>query len=351
MELSNLKWKSSVLKKENSIKDAINVLENEGHRIVLIADNKFKLLGTVTDGDIRRALINDFNMETNLSEIMTKNPIAISSEEKNENVLKKMTSNGILQIPIIDDQEIIVGLETIQHLLEVKKKDNIVLLMAGGFGKRLRPLTDNKPKPLLEVAGQPVLETIINQFKETGFNNFFISTFYKSEMIQKHFGDGSKLGINITYTEENKPLGTAGALAHLPYKKTNHPIIVMNADLITKINIERILEFHKKNNADMTVCVRNYDFQIPYGVINFEKEMLHSIKEKPIISNFVNAGIYVIEPKSINKIKKDEHLNMNEFIENLISENKKITVFPIHEYWMDIGQLDEYEKVNNDFEK
>ena len=335
-----------VLKLSDTLEIAIQVLDSSGARIVLVADKNRKLLGTVTDGDIRRALIRHVSMDHTVKKVMNASPLTALLSDGPEIIMAKMKSMGLLHIPLVDDRGILVGLETLQHLLNNKKHDNPVFLMAGGFGTRLRPLTDNKPKPLLNVGNRPILETIINNFIDAGFYNFYISTHYKAEMIRDYFGDGSNWNVKIEYVHEDTPLGTAGSLGLLPDNIPNMPIIMMNSDLLTKVNFERLLDFHSEQENSITMCVREYDFQIPYGIVNIEGQHVNSIVEKPVQKFFVNAGIYILDQKLTNNINGTSYLDMPMFLESKIKQGEKVGVFPVHEYWLDIGRIEEYERAD-----
>ena len=341
-------WEEILIKPSETLETAIQVLHTSGMRIVLVVNESRKLLGTVTDGDIRRALIKHTPMECTIKKIMNDSPMTALLSDGSEIIMSKMKNMGLLHIPLVDDKYTLVGLETLHHLLCKKTYDNPVFIMAGGFGTRLRPLTEKKPKPLLNVGNQPILETIISQFSDAGFHNFYISTHYKAEMIRDYFGDGSRWNVKIEYLYEDTPLGTAGSLGLLPDYFTKLPIIMMNADLLTKVDFGHLLDFHDKQDGLATMCIREYDFQVPYGVVNIENQYVASIEEKPIYKFFVNAGIYVLDPKLIKQIDGNSYLDMPFFFENQIAQGKKISVFPIHEYWLDIGRAEEYEKANQE---
>ncbi len=327
---------------------AIQVLDREALRIVMVVDENGGLVGTITDGDVRRALIRHKGMDTRLDEIMNKEPTIALQKDGREAILAMMKSKDLLQVPIVDDAGCVVGLETLQHLIKNSKLDNPVFLMAGGFGKRLRPLTNETPKPLLKVGSRPILETIMSQFIASGFYNFFISTHYKADMVREHFGDGSKWGVNIRYVHEEKPLGTAGALGLLPDDLPELPIMVMNGDLLTDVNFERLLEFHNAQGGLATMCVREYDFQVPYGVIEAEGHLIKSVIEKPVHKFFVNAGIYVLSQELAKSATGNDYLDMPHLLEASIRSGAQINSFPIHEYWLDIGQMEEFERANRD---
>ncbi len=343
------KWKKAIISQTDTMETAIKVLELESLRIVMVVDKNDRFVGTVTDGDIRRGLIKRLTMDTAIIDIMFKESIVASVKDDKASILAKMRELDILQIPIIDDDGKIVGLETLQHLLKDKRHDNPVFLMAGGFGKRLQPLTNNIPKPLLTIGKKPILENILEQFIAAGFHCFYISTHFKSEMVQEHFGDGSDWGVTIEYVHEDIPLGTAGGLGLLPDNLPDLPILMMNGDLLTKIDFEKLLHFHMQSNGIATMCVRKYDFQVPYGVIQSEDQKVVGIVEKPMHSFFVNAGIYVLESDLVKNISGKSHIDMTNLLEDQIHKGMSINMFPIYEYWLDIGQKDQLEQARIDY--
>ncbi len=342
-------WSKTLLKTTDPLEVAIKVLHTGGLRIALVVDDDGKLLGTVTDGDIRRALIKHVGMDYAVTKVMNNNPTTALESERPKVIMSKMKERDLLHVPIVDEQGALVGLETLQHLLDKKKYDNPVFIMAGGFGTRLHPLTKDIPKPLLHVGSRPILETIIRQFIEAGFHKFYISTHYKAEMVREYFGDGSAWDVEIEYVYEDKPLGTAGSLGLLPKNITELPILMMNGDLLTKVDFEHLLAFHHEQGASATMCIREYDFQIPYGVVNVEKQYATSIVEKPVHKFFVNAGIYVLDRKIINKVNGSTYLDMPHLLEKHIEEGDSVNIFPIHEYWVDIGRMEEYERAHESF--
>lgn len=295
-------WKKTILKPSAVMEDAIRVLNSETYRIVLVEDQDKKLVGTITDGDIRRGLLQHLAMDAKLTEFMSTKPTVAKVEDSQNQILLKMQELDLLQVPIVDDYGKLVGLETLHNLHEKKRYDNPVFLMAGGLGKRLRPLTDDIPKPMLNVGSQPILETILKQFIEAGFHNFYISINYKAEILKAHFKDGSEWKVSIKYIHEEEPLGTAGALGLLPKNIPDLPIIVMNGDLLTKVDFEELLSFHTEHGLAATMCVRNYEFKVPYGVIEAEEHLITSIIEKPIHKFFINAGIYVLNTEVLNMV-------------------------------------------------
>ena len=241
-----------------------------------------------------------------------------------------------------------MGLETLQHLIDGVKYDNPVFLMAGGFGKRLRPLTDEIPKPLLKVGNKPILQTIMERAINSGFHNFYISTHYKAEMVREHFGNGERWGVSIQYIYEEEPLGTAGALGLLPDSLPELPILMMNGDLLTDVNFEQLLKFHNEQKGMATLCVREYDFQVPYGVIEADGMRVASIIEKPVHRFFVNAGIYVLDHCIPATIKNRGYLDMPQFFEECIARGKSVNMYPLHEYWLDTGRVEDYQRAQDE---
>jgi dTDP-glucose pyrophosphorylase len=340
-------WLKTIISSNKTIKDVINVLENSGQGIALVVGDKEHFEGTVTDGDVRRGLINGMSMKSMVSEIMNRQPITSKNSDSRDEMLLKMRKEKVLHMPIIDGDGLLCGLETLHRLISKPSFDNPVFILAGGLGSRLYPLTENTPKPLLNVGSQPILETIIDQFISAGFHNFFISVNYKSEMIQNYFGDGSKWGINIQYVCEDKPLGTAGAIGLLPKNLPELPIIVMNGDLLTKVDFQLLLNFHNEQTGAATMCVREYDYKVPYGVVNVEKSLIKNIEEKPVHKFYVNAGIYVLNNSLIRKFNGSTFLNMTDFLSKELHE-ERVNAFPIYEYWLDIGHKDQFDKANRD---
>ena len=341
-------WRKVLLTPEDSLEHTIKVLHKGGCRIALVVDKFGVLLGTITDGDIRRALIKQLTMEKPVSLIMNSNPVVVDNKVGSKEILTLMSDQDLLHMPIINKDGILCGLETLQHLIESPIYDNPVFLMAGGFGTRLYPLTKDTPKPLLKVGKKPILEMIIEQFIDHGFHNFYISTHFKSEQIRDYFKDGKLHNVSIKYVHEDVPLGTAGSLGLLPDNLLDLPTIVMNGDLLTKVDFKNLLNSHDEHNSEATMCVREYDFQVPYGVVEIDNYNIKEIKEKPVHKFFVNAGIYVLNKSLINKVDGKTYLDMTDFLDKELN-NGGVNAFPVHEYWLDIGKMDEYERANREF--
>lgn len=341
-------WKQATLTISASVNDAVKTLEQEALGIVLITDQNQHLIGTVTDGDIRRGLIRQISLDASVSEVMSSHPVVARKDYSSAKIRELMRNNNVLHIPVVDEAGRLVGLELINHVQSYKNKNGNVFLMAGGFGTRLRPLTDSCPKPLLKVGNKPILEIILESFINNGFSNFYISTHYMPEKIIQHFGDGSNWDVSIKYIHEQTPLGTAGALALLPEEAKNSPLILMNGDLLTNVSFSDLLDFHNESKGVATMCVREYQHQIPYGVITPEGNRIASIVEKPVQTLFVNAGIYVLSPDLIRKVQPNQVIDMPDLLQHEIFSQNEVSLFPVHEYWLDIGRIDDFERAQRD---
>ncbi len=336
------------LKTNATIKEALKIIDSGAIKIALVVDEEDKLLGTITDGDIRRALLHGKTLEDIIEDVYFKTPFVIHVDTPKEEIINICTAKKIYQIPIVDDKNKVIDIAILDELLKPKNYPNKVILMVGGLGTRLRPLTETTPKPMLHVGGKPILQTIVERFVGYGFTNITMCVGYKSNIIQDYFGDGSKLGANIDYVLEDKRMGTAGALSLLK-QKPQDPFFVMNGDLLTSVNFEHMLEFHSTHDAMATMAVREYDMQVPYGVVNVKDGRIQSIEEKPIHKFFVSAGIYMLHPQCIDYIPRNEFYDMPTLFEKLIEEGKNTISFPLREYWLDIGRIEEYERANIEY--
>jgi dTDP-glucose pyrophosphorylase len=346
----NPDWKNSLIPADASIRDAIKTVNDGGYEIALVANGEEKLLGTVTDGDIRRGLLDGLDMSAPIEKIVNSAPLAATPDTSHADLLEKMNSKLLRQVPLLDEAQRVVGLIHIRELTKpIDSRRNWVVLMAGGLGERLMPLTEQTPKPLLTIGDKPLLQTILESFVEQNFRRFYISVNYKAEAIKALFGDGGKWGVEIRYLEEDQRLGTAGALRLIP-EPPDAPMIVMNGDLITKINFQDLLDYHEQQNSNATMCVRQYDFQVPFGVVGIDSNRITSIDEKPVHRFFVNAGIYVLDPGQIDRIPANANHDMTDLFEDIIADGEDTTVFPVHEYWLDVGRIDDLDQAKRDFE-
>jgi dTDP-glucose pyrophosphorylase len=341
-------WKEIQVLPEASIQEAIRVLDESAKQIVLVVDGNNRLIGTITDGDIRRGILKGMSLGDSIQTIMNSKPTVAMINESRESILAVMQRMGLHHIPLVDENHCVMGLETLDGIIQSRTRENPVVLMAGGLGSRLSPLTDECPKPMLKVGNKPLLETILESFIEYGFHRFYISVSYRADVVKSYFGDGSRWGVDICYLHEDQRLGTAGALSLLPEKPTKS-ILVMNGDLLTKVNFNQLLDFHFGHHAQATMCVREYGFQVPYGVVRIDAHRITKIDEKPIQQFFINAGIYVLEPEALDLIASNTYLDMPTLFEKLIEQKKETAVFPIREYWLDVGQLADYKRANGEY--
>jgi dTDP-glucose pyrophosphorylase len=341
-------WHRVQLKPDNCVKDALAVLDTGGVRIALVVDREGHLLGTVTDGDVRRGLLQGHNLNAPVSMIMNQDPKVATPEQSQSEMLRVMNQMGILHLPIVDSRRCLVGMHVLSELIENARHDNFVVLMAGGEGRRLHPATRDTPKPLLAVGGRPILETIINAFLEHGFHRFFISVNYLGQQIKDYFGDGRKWGAEIIYLEETERRGTAGCLS-LISTTSDKPIFVMNGDLLTKVNFKSLLDYHNNNTSMATMCVREYSMEVPFGVVDIQGSRVTGLVEKPVNSFFINAGIYMLDPECLNMIPSSGTFDMTTLFAQLVASDKRVYSFPIHEYWMDIGRFADLERAHSDF--
>lgn len=344
-DLTNL-----LVTQETTVKEALSIIDTQAKKIALVVDDNKKLIGTIGDGDIRRALLKGVQLNDSIKSIYFKTPTVANINDSKEEIINICRTKKLHQIPVVDNSGNLVGLEIIDDIISQDTKPNRVILMVGGLGTRLRPLTKDTPKPMLHVGGKPILQTIVEKFASYGFVNIVMCVNFKSNIIQDYFGDGSKYGVNIEYTFEDKRMGTAGALSLLK-NIPDEPFFVMNGDLLTNVNFEHLLNFHLKNNSLATMCVREYDIQVPFGVVEIDDKKIVSIEEKPVHKFFVSAGIYMLSPSVIDYIPENDFYDMPTLFEKLIEKEEKTLSFAIKEYWLDIGRIEEYEKANNEYHK
>ena len=346
MSMSNELWRQTLLHGDATIKDAINVLNVSGLRIVLAVDENEKLLGTISDGDIRRGLLKGLQLENSLAAIWNHKAIVVPENMSTEMVKELMLVNKIQQIPIVDENQHLIGLHVWDEFVYSVSIPNIFVIMAGGRGTRLGTQTENCPKPLLLVAGRPILEHIINRAHAEGFTYFVIAINYLGHMIEEYFGDGSKIGVKIDYLREEKPLGTAGALT-LFEELPNLPIVVTNGDVITEIRYAAILDFHEKHGASATMAVRSHEWQNPFGVVQTQGVEIISYVEKPTYRSTVNAGVYVLDPAVLKFIPKSEAFDMPSLFELAGKNSERTVAYPVHEQWLDVGRPKDLQQAEN----
>ncbi|TRW92999.1 nucleotidyltransferase family protein [Candidatus Methylobacter oryzae] len=344
-------WREALIKPDTTLQEAIYVIDKAALQIALVIDELEGLAGVVTDGDIRRALIKGLPLDHSVAEVMNAKPKVASVNDSKTKLIAMMEANSLIHLPVLDVDGKVVRLETLQGLYKQPQFRNPVFLMAGGFGTRLRPLTDNCPKPLLEIGGKPILETTLENFVSSGFRDFYIAVHYLADQIKDYFGDGQRWGIRIRYIEERQPLGTAGALGLLPDDVSDLPMIVMNGDILTQIDFARLLAYHNEHQGIATLCVRRYEYQIPYGVVTIDAQRVTGIVEKPVHSCFSNAGVYVLNQSLVKTIAKQQQVDMPELLNQQIRAGELVSMFPVHEYWLDIGRESDFLRAQGEFSK
>lgn len=330
----NINFKKYIVSSNFNIKKTIIKLNQHGLKLVCVVNKKNYLLGTVSDGDVRRGLLKNFNLKDSIKKIMNKRPKTVKQINEADEINKIFFKYEIQAIPVVDRNGKLIDIITKD---KEKYYENFVYIMAGGRGRRMMPLTKSIPKPMLEYSGEPILEKILIKLKSEGFKNVIISINYLGKKIEDYFKDGKDFGLNVSYIREPKEMGTAGSLQKLSNLKNNLPIVISNADLITNLKFKDMLNYHSFNSGDLTVATKKYEYQNPFGVILNKGKKVIKISEKPIYRFNVNAGVYVINHKLLNIVKKNQYLDMPKLIEKLINKKKKINIFPLHETWKDVG--------------
>lgn len=342
-------WHNFLVLPTASLVEAARVIDSGGGQIAVVVDGEKRLLGTITDADLRRALLNGRDFSAQCSEYMSTTPISLPMGSTRDECRSLMRQRHIGQLPLIDSERRVTDVVLMTEMYLPESQPNSVVIMAGGLGTRLKQLTKKVPKPLLDVGGRPLLETIIDQAIDQGFSRFFLSVNYKAEMIMKHFGDGSSRGISIEYLVEKKRLGTAGALHLLPTDITDD-IVVMNGDILSKCDLRRMLLFHRRNKSIATMAVKDFDLTVPYGVVSIDsKNHIKTLTEKPSQRFFINAGIYVLSPAVLDRIPRDEFFDMPSLFNTCRSNGLTSCAYPLREYWIDIGHMEDFERANYEY--
>lgn len=331
-----------------TIKQALKVIDDGASKIAFVVDPEGVLLGSISDGDIRRAILSGNDLFVTIDGIYNKSPLYCRENDSSESISELIASREVYQIPVVDKRNRIVGLVDTEPMIQPAEKDNFVVIMAGGLGTRLRPLTESRPKPMLPVGGKPILEHTINHVRKQGYSNIILSVNYRSEIIENYFRDGADFGVSIHYIHESKRMGTAGSLG-LMVDALRDSFVVMNADILTNIELDKLHRFHKASNSIATMVVREYEMQIPYGVVTVESGCVASLQEKPIHSYYVNAGIYVLDVDALKYLPANDYYDMPSLLGQLIANNLAVLPYPTREYWLDIGQKSDYERANSEF--
>ena len=343
-------WEKILVGPATPLREALERIDKAGTRMVLVVDADRRLLGTLSDGDVRRGLLQGLTLADNVTSAMNTEPSVARAGQDRESILAMMRRLTLYQMPVVDSEGLVVDLETVDNLLAPPIRENSVVVMAGGRGTRLAELTRDTPKPMLKIGSRPLLETILNSFTSQGFRHYYFAVNYKAEQIEAHFGDGSEFGVNITYLREDEPMGTAGALSLLPEPPPT-PLIVTNADLLTKEDYGHMLDRHVQSGAYGTMAVRNYDMQVPFGVVRERDGGIEAIEEKPIQQFVVSAGIYVLSPHTLELVPQSQFLDMPTLFQALAHNGLRTRCHHIDGYWLDIGRLHDYERAKLDFPK
>lgn len=341
---------------KNTIREVIACIDRNEKGIALVVDEARKLLATLTDGDIRRAILGGHGLDEPVSTLMDKKnqstdtaPVTAPTGTPRTDLLKLMREHAVRQVPLLDPDGRVAELVTLAELMPDQFLPLQAVIMAGGSGTRLRPLTQDLPKPMLPVGDRPLMEVIIDQLRQSGIGRVNITTHYLPEKITDYFGNGENFGVELNYVSEDRPLGTAGSLGLIDWPQET--LLVINGDILTKVNFRAMLNYHQEHGADITVGVRKYDLQVPYGVVEVEEQQVRRLREKPSLSFFVNAGIYMLEPRVNEYIPNGERYDMTDLIDRLIEKGRPVVSFPIVEYWLDIGKPSDYARAQEDVKK
>lgn len=338
MELSKI-----LIKQNTTILETLKVIDEAAVEIALVVNEQQKLIGTVTDGDIRRGLIRGAQLNETISGLMNPSPITAELNTSDDELLFMMTNRSIKHLPIVAADGRVIRLVLLNDLVAGKKRPNIAVIMAGGLGSRLGDLTKETPKPLLPVGGRPIISIIVDQLRKHGITDIFVSINYKADKIKAYFNENKVPNTNISYLEEKEFLGTAGSLSLLKQREDND-IIVINGDILSPINFASLLDFHKNSGKSMTICTREFNLQIPYGVLQMKGNELISIEEKPSQNMFINAGCYILAPNLLRHIPYNKRFDMPQLIDIALKQEKGVCCYPVSDFWLDIGSPKDYHK-------
>jgi len=342
------RWERALIGPETSLREALETIDKVGCQIALVVDAERRLLGTLSDGDARRGLLKGLSLTDRVTSAMHVGPTCAGEGEDRHAILATMRRLGLHQIPVVDPRGIVVGLEVVDDFLTAQVREHWVVIMAGGRGSRLEELTRETPKPMLKVGSRPLLETIVRSYADQGFRRFYFAVNYKAEQIESHFGSGAALGVEIRYLREQQRLGTAGALSLLP-EPPSQPIVVTNADLLTKEDYGYMVDHHAESGADATMAVRDYEMQVPFGVVRERDGRIETIEEKPVQRFIVSAGMYVLSPHVLELVPRGQFFDMPSLFESIVRRGLRSRCHHTDGYWLDIGRLSDYERANVDF--
>jgi dTDP-glucose pyrophosphorylase len=343
-------WKKTLVPANSTIVEVIRNLEQSGLQIALVVSEDGSLVGTLTDGDIRRGLLRNLDLSSPVESLIYRSPLVAPRDLVRETVLQIMQANKKNQMPIVDENRRVVGLHIWDELMVPAKRPNLMVLMVGGKGERLHPLTQNCPKPLLQVHGKPILEHIIERAKAEGFGRFVLAVHYLGHMIEEHFGNGSRFDVQIEYLREELPLGTAGAIGLLD-GRPDAAFVVSNGDVLTDVRYGEVLDFHYRHAATATMAVQRYEWQHPFGVVETDGMEIIGFEEKPVLRSYVNAGVYVLEPEALDVLSMGERCDMPTLFSRIRARGLRTIVYPMHEPWLDVGRVEDLERARNPAKK
>ena len=330
------RWINSVVASGASLRDAVKTMDAGGCQLVMVVGPDRRLLGILTDGDLRRAMLASTDLDSPVDQVMQRHPKSLAASASRSLALSRMRELDVAHLPVIDSQHRLIGLEMLRDTDAISEGDHWAVIMAGGFGKRLAPLTDKLPKPLIRVGDRPIIEHIIESLARHGVRRIFVSVNYRAEQIVDFCGNGDKWGVELSYLEEDTPRGTAGALSLLPSRPPGK-LLVMNGDILSNLDYGALLDFHEQQGSPATMCVREQKIQIQYGVVQFEGPYISDIVEKPFHSCFINAGIYALDGRALDLVPDDGYFDMPTLFKELVRNGQRAGVFPLREYWLDIG--------------
>lgn len=342
-------WRDTVVRPEEDIRATLRALEKGGQKIALVCDASDKLFAVVSDGDIRRGLLSELHMDDSISAVANRNPVVARTGATRREIKEIMVREEVDILPILNEENRVTDLVTLASLSERPEIENPVFIMAGGFGTRLSPLTDNCPKPMLPVAGKPILRHTIERMKLQGFRNFYISTHYLPDQIMDYFGDGSELGVRVTYVHEESPLGTGGAVGLLPSDISEKPLILLNGDILTDLDFVDLLESHESNKVDATMCLREQETSLAYGVVDVVDGTVVGMIEKPTYRHLINTGIYVLSHSCIKSIEKAERIDMPSLLQQRMKKGLIVNAYSFYGRWIDIGQMNDYLRAQDEY--